>query len=124
MAAADQVLNKARVVIRCSNLPAPGNQAGLEEAAISNDWASAYLDPKDDPTEPQIEVYYPMTLQANSVVTQQPDSEKLDVVGVLAPSIYWRKLITGILPSGSGGIDAVFYFGESIFTVCCFILAC
>lgn len=120
VAAAVEVLQKAKVVIRCSNLPSPDNQAGVEEAIITNDWASGYLDPTDNPAEPQIEVYYPMTLESKDTVMQQPingTTTSPHVVGVLAPSIYWRELITGILPSGSGGIDAVFFFGESIFTV-------
>ena len=31
-------------------------------------------------------------------------------------SIYWRKLIVDLLPAGSGGVDAVFRFGPSVFT--------
>ena len=34
------------------------------------------------------------------------------VVGVLAPTIYWRHLLTDILPEGSGGLVAVFSFGR------------
>ena len=65
------------------------------------------------------QVYYPMTTQARKQVLQQPDGEEsspLKVVGVLAPSIYWRNLIVDLLPAGSGGVDAVFRFGTSVFT--------
>ena len=150
VAAKEEVLENAKVVIRCSNLPDPSNQEAMAEVEITNDWASAYLKPDDDPSEPQIEVspvtavsvivacilsgcwphqknsfclisrssfqvYYPLTLESPYSVTQDNQKEKL-VVGVLTPSIYWRELISDILPVGTGGVDAVFQFGESIFT--------
>eukprot|EP00977_Amphora_coffeiformis_P027764 scaffold34639_cov206-Amphora_coffeaeformis.AAC.12 len=62
-----------------------------------------------------------MTTQARKQVLQQPpDSEESSpppkVIGVVSLSIYWRNLIIGLLPAGSGGVVAVFRFGPSVFT--------
>jgi len=61
------------------------------------------------------QVYYPMTSESPYSVNLDSQKEKT-VVGVLTPSIYWRELISDIIPVGTGGVDAVFKFGESIFT--------
>ena len=52
----DEVYKRARVVMRCSNLPDPTGTEAVEEAQWTNDWAKDYLPPSADPAEPQIDV--------------------------------------------------------------------
>ena len=56
LAAQEEVLEHARVVIRCSNLPDPNDKEAVAEAQITNDWSSGYIREDEDPSEPQIEV--------------------------------------------------------------------
>ena len=55
-------------------------------------------------------------VDGSSFSTDSQEASQSTVVGVLAPSIYWRNLITDILPDGSGAVDAVFRLGSSVFT--------
>jgi len=64
-----------------------------------------------------VEIYYPISTKASESVTQ-PETPSTDgsVVGILAANLYWRELLTGILPEGTGGVTAVFEIGDRTFT--------
>jgi hypothetical protein len=96
-------------------MPDPSDKAALEEAVFTNDWAKGFIADDEDPTEPQVDIYYPMTLESKDSVLQLQETDPT-VVGVLAQTIFWREHLTHILPDFSGGVDVVFNFGPSVFT--------
>jgi len=63
-----------------------------------------------------VEVYYPMSIESITSVSQPNDPRSGSVVAMLGVAIYWRELIQDILPERSGAITAVFEIGNQIFT--------
>jgi len=116
------VFVERQVVARISNLPDPEDTAAVDEVAWTNEWASDYIRPEDDATEPILDVYYPISTESLDSASQvNPPAKKGTVVGLLNANMYFRELIQDILPGegigeGSGGVMAVFRMGNTSFT--------
>jgi len=99
------------------------------ELHIFVDWIQDYIGPDDDPLEPVSDIYYPILEDAIDAVVWLPtvvsysssaeseeekpedsssDHDPFPVLGLLGLSIFWRDLITDILPRGTEGILMVF----------------
>jgi hypothetical protein len=96
-----QLLEDKQVVIsRVTNLPDSDDLAAVTEAEENSDWAKGYIGEDEDPSEPMSEIFYPIIADS--------DEGNETVVGVYSISIFWRHLITNILPPDSDGIVVVF----------------
>lgn len=112
----EDLIEKRRVVLRVSNLADDDDLEEVAEVEVLNDWAKDYISETDDPSEPIIEIQYPISTDACKSVTQPKDPSPGSVVGILNASLYWRELLKNILPEGTGGITAVFEIGDRTFT--------
>ncbi|CAB9510944.1 Receptor-type guanylate cyclase gcy [Seminavis robusta] len=86
----------------------PSDEQQVQFADLTNDWAKSYISPDEDPSEPIIELIFPML---NTVDKVQIDLENPDLgppVGLLFLLGYVRDLIRDILPPNSKGIIIVF----------------
>ena len=105
-----------RVIIsEAQLLPDPLNPVEVEEANIWADWYSGFVQAGQPTDEPLSELYFPIfdTLDSIHAPSWIQDDEDYDtskhrVVGLFAASLYWRDLISDILPPGSEGIVVVF----------------
>lgn len=117
-------LRQNKVVMRVANLPAQHDDDAegdddaaevLQRVRYANEWAVNYIRHDDDPAEPMVELYYPMSDTAHHVVNQAAHDENDDgsIVGVFTASMYWKELLQGILPPGTGGVLVTFEFGNA-----------
>lgn len=101
-----QAMSQQRVVVsHFSNVPDLDDPFQVTEAEGTAGWASIFIDPADDPTEPMSAIYYPI-IDAVDSIKIDADKEQ-SVVGVLTFVIFWRELIKNILPTNSNGVIVV-----------------
>jgi hypothetical protein len=115
----DTLLQKKEIAMRVGNFPDENDPSTVGRIERVNHWAYGYIRDDEDPTEPMIEVYYPISTESRLSVTQpkdQNDEMSSSVVGVLASSLYWRDFLKDILQPGTGGVTAVFAMGGVTFT--------
>jgi class 3 adenylate cyclase len=107
-AAIQHSIDRGRVVINdVTNLPDLNDPASVERAAATSSWASSFIGEDEDENEPMSDITYPIINSINDV-TIDPDDVEEPAVGVFALTIYWRDLITNILPPNSKGVIVVF----------------
>lgn len=82
--------------------PDPENEEQMEQFNADVDWYSDYVKPGQDPSEPMIDVNYPLLNTIDRVIIKDPWNHTL--VGTVTVSIFWRNLLEDILPEGSNGI--------------------
>jgi hypothetical protein len=91
-----------------------GKDAINELNDIDADWFKDYVQPGEETRAPVSDIYYPVlsnaaddvTIQGlNSTAVNETDS---NVVALLSLSVYWRDMLTNILPTGADGVDVVF----------------
>ena len=69
-------------------------------------WTARHSAPGVDPTEPVIQILYPILDTAEGAITVSYNYSK--VVGIIASSFYVRSFLEDILPSGERGLVVVF----------------
>jgi hypothetical protein len=74
------------------------------------EWFSLYLGPEDPSNEPLSYIIYPIVNRLDSIDTVKNnfDVTKHKVVGTLITVLYWREIISNILPPRHNGIVVVF----------------
>ena len=110
-AAMDEVVFNRRVVLALPyNLP-PEGETFLTMEDNSAQWAAGLVGDSENPLEPFFPIYYPIVQNAHTRVNVADASNATNgdnaVVGVLALTMFWSKLFTGILPVGSDGIVVI-----------------
>jgi hypothetical protein len=98
------------IIGRTWNLPNPqtDTQADLFEQEGDIAWIKDLIGPHEDPTEPAVEIYYPIVKHAaNAVSSADSSPEDHKIVGSISMTIFWREFLKNILSPGSDGMVVV-----------------
>ena len=87
----------------------PSDPLQVTEANLYGQWASTYVGPGEDPTEPLSSLYYPiMDCAADYVSIASGDkTEECNMVGVVVVALFWRELLKNAMSVGNDGMIAV-----------------
>jgi hypothetical protein len=96
------------VIGNVANLLNPDDPYSEERVAGNNNWIKDYVGTEVDYTEPMSDMYYPIFDNAADEVSIEASEHKLNMVGVMAMTFFWRDFIENILPPGSDGTVVVF----------------
>jgi hypothetical protein len=84
----------------------PTSEDSIASAKSQSDWAAYYARPGTDTSEPFSVITFPIY---DSLETVRLDTSKNhSFVAVLTFSLFWRELLTNVLPEGSDGVIVVF----------------
>ena len=114
--AASKALDQHSIVIsQAQLLPDPLDPVEVEEAELWAEWFSGFVQPGQPSDEPVSELLFPIFDELRSIhapssnlSNENNDPTRNSVVGFFSTSMYWRDLVTGILPKGDEGIVVVF----------------
>lgn len=104
------------VMAAVSNHADPSDPEAVAQAAVTSQWAGAYLAEDEDQNEPFADMYYPVLDSVNDVVLKPNNDTK--ALGVVAFSFFWRHILRNILPANSKGVVLLFQnpCGDQSFT--------
>uniref|UniRef100_A0A7S3LHI2 Histidine kinase n=1 Tax=Amphora coffeiformis TaxID=265554 RepID=A0A7S3LHI2_9STRA len=111
----DCLVNDTSVVIKVVNLPDESDPIAVRQARYTNDWARDFITDDQDPAEPMVNVYYPMSTGEISSLSGKEsvrEDNSSSLVGIFTARLYWRELLVLILPPGTGGVVVVFEMGD------------
>ena len=96
---------KQAVISEVLNMPSFNDEDGVF-AAWRTSWVKDFIADDKNPSEPIMDIYYPVIDDAPDSITLS-DGSNGTVVGILAITIFWADFIQGILPPGTDGILCV-----------------
>ena len=118
--AVSTALYQHRIVIsEAYLLPDPLDPVAVAETEIWMEWLSSFVQPGEPYDEPASDLHFPIFDQLDqirapsSLVVADDNNDKYDpsehsVVGTLTATLFWRDVITDILPAGNDGTVVVF----------------
>jgi hypothetical protein len=102
LTALEETLDSGKVVFtEAYHLPDENDPASVEATSWSIEWFSDYVEPRQDPSEPISDIYYPVFDNAADQVEVfdsqgKKANEEGNVVAMMVMSIYWRDLIEDV----------------------------
>ena len=94
-------MEERRLVVMGKTLNLPPTEGTIN-------WVADLIGTDVDPSEPLFPFYYPIVANATDVLgASNLDAENHPVVGVIAMTIFWRKIFDNLLGPGSQGLIAV-----------------